>query len=106
MDTGVDADEEWLCGKRVGPAFRTVLIEIAGTAVVCLGGEQFHLEIYDLLLFFGVWPCAVPLHMDDGGVDRLVQQIAEERIRIITVEDFSCAGSRRRFPELFHLTYK
>ena len=47
----------------------------AGVAVMDLGGEEFHFEIYDLLLLLGGWPGPVPLSVDDGRVHRLVCQI-------------------------------
>jgi hypothetical protein len=75
MDAGVDADEEWLGGERCGPAVRAVFIEVAGVPIASLCGENFRLEIHDLLLFFGSWPRSVPLGVAYGGVHRLVRQI-------------------------------
>ena len=85
MDAGVDGDEEWLGGKRVGPPFAPSLHRGRRRGGRSLRGEEFRLKVYDLLLFFGGWPRPVALRVDDGGVDRLMRQIAQERIRIITV---------------------
>src|SRR4029077_4567132 len=40
-DAGVDADEEWLGGKRSGAAVRAVFIKVAGVPIASLCGEDF-----------------------------------------------------------------
>ena len=102
MDAGVDADEEWLGGERGGAAVRAVFIEVAGVPIASLCGENFRLEIHNLLLFLGSWPRPVPLRVADGGVHGLVRQIGQERVRVVAVDDFRGAGGRRGFPPIEH----
>src|SRR4029453_10531295 len=81
---------------------RAARVEAADSPVDCLRREEGGLEVHDRLLFGHGGSGPVSLRVAGGGRYRLVRQIAEQRSRIVLVQNLRRAGGRRRFPSVEH----
>src|SRR5262249_21894755 len=102
IHAGVKTNEEGLLDQGVCAAGGALRVQIARAGADRLRGVQTHFKVDNLLLLGGSRMGAVAFRVTVGGIERLVRQVAPERVRIVPKGDFGGASGGRGFASIEH----